>query len=85
MTKFPLGKCHILLLNPEKELKTDQTTDAVEVQCVEPVCLIRVTSRNRGEGLFIEAEMTQTATSLKPAPAWVTICQTGKSEDHCTA
>lgn len=37
------------------------------------------------EGLFIEAEMTHTATSPKPAPAWVTIHQTGKSEEHCIA
>lgn len=53
--------------------------------CVEQVCLIIVTSRNKGEGLFIEAEMTHTATSPKPAPAWVTVHKTGKSEYHCIA
>jgi hypothetical protein len=56
---FPEEMQHILLLIPDKELMTDQSTDTTNIQLGEPVSFIHLTYWSIGEGLLTGEEMTQ--------------------------
>lgn len=57
------------LLTPGREPIADKSKDTIEVQISKPMSFIEFIFKNIGEGLHIEAEMTQRAASSKPTPA----------------
>lgn len=48
-----------LLLTPDRDTMTDESTDITKVQFGEPVSFVGVTYRNMGESLLIGGEITQ--------------------------
>lgn len=45
--------------HPDKDPVTDQSKETIKSQFDEPMVFISIASRNMGEGLLTEAEMTQ--------------------------
>lgn len=53
-----MGRCEMMSTHPNKDPVTDQSKETTESQFDEPMVFISIASRNMGEGLLTEAEMT---------------------------
>lgn len=62
---------HTHLLIPDREARTDQSTNTNKVQPGEPMSFIGVNYRNMGEEILTKEKIvSKTAASPKSTPAW---------------